>query len=104
MYRTGKDGKNEFFYDDSYRIRMYDIEYNLSKEKRFNTRFLVVESTTKIKAIDRLLQSLEKDKDMEVKGSWNHGNMPFIWCEPNPAEEAKIQLIIDAVKLFREGL
>lgn len=104
MYRTGKDGKNEFFYDNCYRILKYDVEYNLSLEKRFNTRFFVAEGKTKVQAIDRLLVELEKQKKMEVEGSWNHGNMPFIWCEPNPVEADKFQKIIDSVKLFRGGL
>lgn len=107
MYNM-RDGKNNFFYADSYQILKYDLAHNLSIGKKFNTRFCVVSSMTysgngtKVKTLDKLIKDLEEQKAKFVSGFWS--DAPFTWNEPSPSDAAKLQTQIDAVIEFKKGI
>lgn len=108
MY-TQVDGKIEFFYEKYYSIYRYDVEYNLSIEKRFNTRWYYSQlcANNEKETVQNLLKHLTNEHKKAANGYWgdhytNKPNSP--WVEPNPIEAAKLAKQVESVKQFLEGL
>jgi hypothetical protein len=106
MYSMDKDGSNRFFFAKGYNVLSYDLEYNIANGKRFNTKFSVISSVCEYsykKALDKLIEELDKRKATFVSGHWDCSGSPWVWVEPNMRDADNIQLQIDVVKQFSIG-
>lgn len=109
MYRYNSENKPEFFYDSDYSIHRYDVDYNLSIEKRFNTRWYYPQLGAKNKkqAVEKLLKYLTDEHTKQANGYWGDRYNPetdSAWVNGNPIEAAKLAKQIESVKQFLQGL
>lgn len=105
MYRYNSENKPEFFYDKEFRIHRYDVEYNLSIEKRFNTRWFYPQlgALNKKQVIEKLVKHLTEEHQKAANGYWGDRYNPetdSAWINSNPIEAVKLASQIESVKQY----
>ena len=109
MYRYNSENKPEFFYASDISVHRYDVEYNLSIEKRFNTRWYYPQLGAKNEkqAVEKLLKHLTSEHEKAANGYWGDHYNPetgSAWINANPIEAAKLAKQIESVTEFLKGL
>lgn len=109
MYRYNAENKPEFFYNSEYSIHRYDVEYNLSIEKRFNIRWYYPQlcAKTQKQSVEKLLKHLTDEHTKQANGYWGDRYNPetdSAWVNGSPIEAAKLAKQVESVTEFLKGI